>query len=372
MTVGTLAHLLLLVGGLAGRARADPQPVHPHEVGQHRQDKGFNVINIVKFNNDACTTGSGESGVCYTASECSSLGGVASGSCAKGFGVCCFFRVECGTTTSLNNTYFQSSGQEASPCQLNVCKCSTDICQIRLDFETFDIDQPVSTDLQDATPSSKTQCQTAKFYAQTDSGTSPVICGTNTNQHMLLEADDSCNALTFVWTGSSTTRKWNIKISQISCYEPWKAPEGCTQYFTGSTGTVKSYNYDGGVQLADQSYVNCIRQEEGYCSIGYSSSTTTFKVSGTTADSPQIMKGDECTTDYVFIPRAGPTTAPGSNNYDRFCGGLLSSATAANTLLTRRLPFQIGVYFDSTEKSPSTAVENSLGFSIDYTQSTSC
>jgi len=379
----TKAPLLFITTWLVSLACAEPQPdgattggglEQQNEVaGQNRQDKGFNVIKIVKFDNAACTTASGESGVCYTASECSANGGSNSGSCASGFGVCCYFRLECGATTSLNNTYFQSSGQETSPCQLSVCKSSTDICQIRLDFNTFDLDQPVSSNLQDDTQSAKTQCQTGRFTATTDSGSAPVICGTNTNQHMILEASDTCNKLQFVWTSSSTTRSWNIKISQIPCNVPWKAPEGCLQYFTGATGTVKSYNYDGGVQLADQNYVNCIRQEEGYCSIGYSSSTTSFQISSISTGSASGLYGADCTTDYVFIPRAGPTTAPGSNNYDRFCGGVLTSnSPTTNTILTRRLPFQIGVYFDSGEKSPTSGVENSLGFSIYYSQSSSC
>ena len=39
-----------------------------------RESKLLNVFNIVKFPNDGCTTASGTYGVCYTASECDSLG----------------------------------------------------------------------------------------------------------------------------------------------------------------------------------------------------------------------------------------------------------------------------------------------------------
>ena len=39
-----------------------------------------------------------------------------------------------------NNTYFTSSGiVKGSPCQLKVCKCQTNVCQLRLDFETFSL-----------------------------------------------------------------------------------------------------------------------------------------------------------------------------------------------------------------------------------------
>ena len=57
-----------------------------------RASKLLSVFNIVKFPNDACNTTLGLAGVCYTATECASLGGSSSGSCARGFGVCCTFR----------------------------------------------------------------------------------------------------------------------------------------------------------------------------------------------------------------------------------------------------------------------------------------
>ena len=39
-----------------------------------RDSKLLNVFNIVKFPNDGCSTVSGTYGVCYTASECDTLG----------------------------------------------------------------------------------------------------------------------------------------------------------------------------------------------------------------------------------------------------------------------------------------------------------
>ena len=52
----------------------------------------------------------------------------------------------CGETTSLNNTYFASrTSGDTSPCSLRVCRANTNICQIRLDFDTFNIEGPVTT-----------------------------------------------------------------------------------------------------------------------------------------------------------------------------------------------------------------------------------
>eukprot|EP00095_Tigriopus_kingsejongensis_P003719 snap_masked-scaffold617_size123379-processed-gene-0.6 protein:Tk03719 transcript:snap_masked-scaffold617_size123379-processed-gene-0.6-mRNA-1 annotation:"hypothetical protein AaeL_AAEL007147" len=57
-----------------------------------------------------------------------------------------------------------------------------------------------------------------------------------------------------------------------------RPPSGCTQYFTGASGTISSYNHAGGQMLQAQMYTNCIRQELGYCQ-------TLFKErTGTTPD----------------------------------------------------------------------------------------
>jgi len=42
-----------------------------------------------------------------------------------------------------------------------------------------------------------------------------------------------------------------------------RADAGCVQYFTGTSGTISSYNHQGGIQLADQNYKLCTRQELG-------------------------------------------------------------------------------------------------------------
>ena len=205
---------------------------------------------------------------------------------------------------------------------------------------------------------------------------------------MILDARDDCNTLSFTWT-SSTTRTWSIHIMQISCSAAWKPPQGCLQYFTGTTGYLSSYNYAGGIHLALQNYNNCIRTEYGYCSIAYSAvSTTAFQVSLITPTaSPATIAnwGDSCTLDYLVIPEGG-ATAGDSANFNRFCGSLLSvntitttsdsgygTSTTEATVHTQRTPFQVGVVFDGTEldeDSPA-GTEWSKGFYLYYKQ-TAC
>ena len=352
--------------------------VHIGYVRSDRKAKLLNVFNIVKFPNDGCnSTTSNTYGVCYTATECASLGGSSGGSCASGFGVCCIFSGGCGGTTSLNNTYFKSSTSDSSPCTFSVCKASSDICQIRLGFDTFDIAQPSTNYPGDDNPNGRTQCQKAQFSASSDGPAPPVLCGTNTGYHMILQAKDECNTLFFTWS-KSNTRNWSIHIMQIACTATWKPPEGCLQYFTGTTGYIYSYNYAGGYHLASQHYTNCIRAEQGYCSIAYTAvSTTSFQVSLITPTaSPASIGavGDSCTQDYIIIPTGGPI-AGSTTNYDRFCGSLLlyTAGTTAQTVKTEVTPFQVGVNFDSTEldeDSPA-GTEWSTGFYLYYTQ-TAC
>ena len=107
----------------------------------------------------------------------------------------------CGDTISQNNTYFESRGSESGSCTLKICKCSTNVCQLRLDFETFQISGP-STSTQSVTKviagssnsdggaaaSNAGRCLTDQFSvtATTASNTPPTICGQNTGEHSKL------------------------------------------------------------------------------------------------------------------------------------------------------------------------------------------
>ena len=103
-----------------------------------RDDKQFSIFNVIKFPNEVCASASSLNGTCYTATECTSLGGSSSGSCASGFGVCCVFSIACGATTSQNNTYATitsfNTATDADPCLYTYCKNNDDICKLRWVF----------------------------------------------------------------------------------------------------------------------------------------------------------------------------------------------------------------------------------------------
>ena len=100
-----------------------------------RDGKVFSIFNVIKFPNSECAGTNSLNGTCYTNTECTSLGGTSSGSCASGFGVCCVFSLACGGTTSANVSYAQittfSTATDTTPCTYTYCKNSDDICKLR-------------------------------------------------------------------------------------------------------------------------------------------------------------------------------------------------------------------------------------------------
>merc|ERR1711953_504590 len=209
------------------------------ESGRGRNGKLLSMFNIVKFPNDECEGDTGKNGTCYTAAECDLRQGTSAGGCADGYGVCCTFVRNCGITTNENNTYFESDGSETGACTLRVCKANLNICQLRLDFNTFNIAQPssdsVSSGLFNTKPyTDRSVCTNDQFVVTSPGNPAPpVICGENSLQHMYVDSSALCNDLTFVigTQSSSTMRQWEIKVSQYTCDFDNRAPSGCTQYF---------------------------------------------------------------------------------------------------------------------------------------------
>lgn len=207
---------------------------------------------------------------------------------------------------------------------------------------------------------------------------------------MYVDASQSCNNLLFQLGNtpigtSAATRSWNIKISQISCLSTTLPPQGCTQYFVGTSGTITSFNQAGGVQLANQHQNICIRRERGFCKLCLAqvnqALNTDFSVSGT-AGSGFIGKSSLCcglgtagagnnAGDCLIVPNAIKATANAAilGGGDQFCGKVLATATGntAATVCTTAVPYNIQFLTDElTIQGAANA-----GFKIAYTQ-TAC
>ncbi|XP_046637988.1 uncharacterized protein LOC124316223 isoform X1 [Daphnia pulicaria] len=220
-------------------------------------------------NFDACTSPSGDAGICAPGSVCSLFGGRPSGSCVLGK-VCCINAITtCGGTVTLNNTYWQSPSTAVSvpsTCALTVRmdtklveQLAKPICQIRLDFVSFTTLQPTVGTCSDT------------FMVGGTTTVAPIICGDNSGQHMYLDIPSSGITptdvqLMFNFPTGIATRSWNIKIAMLPCGASYLAPKDCLQYFTSATGRVKSFNWQDIAstttrQLNNQKYNICFRTE---------------------------------------------------------------------------------------------------------------
>ncbi|XP_066598600.1 uncharacterized protein [Prorops nasuta] len=359
-----------------------------------REKRLFPLFTLVRFDNNICGGLNGENGTCISAVECQQRGGVTSGACANGYGVCCIVTVTCGQTTADNNTYFvntnfPSTFDGTESCQLTLLKSHPDVCQFRLDFVQFNIRGPEVT---------HHVCTYDQFIV---SGGNPVptICGNNNGNHMYVDVgigQTNPVTLTFVTSGSSFGRSWKVRVSQIPCSSIYRADEGCLQYFTGVSGQIKSFNYDPttGLQLSNQDYSMCIRMERNFCGIQYmicADGSKNYSSMGTGTTSGQItmrssaftlsgntqnnqiasMTGTACQTDWLTVPCAtnlGRITTSVPMCVDRICGGAFNAENQninASSVISTVKPFRLIFHTDSTE-SPNDL--GNRGFCLNYVQ----
>jgi len=382
--------------------------------GKSRVGKLLPIFQVVRFPNDVCT-GTTRNGTCFTAEECSNIGGTNEGSCASGFGVCCISALACGDSSSTNNSYIVQAGVTTltSPCTYKICPCSTNICRIRYDLTTHTLASPVL-----GTAGAPSLVNNAAYGAcTTDAFTitspgnvgSPLICGLNSGQHMIIDSNGKeCQEVNFhIGASTTTTRQWDIYVTQYNCgQEDTAGPPGCLQYMTGTSGTVSSFNFNPSntatatdastTHLQNQHYEICIRRESGYCYICYipfnsitGAGTSSFGLGVAVADDAIAKSaiGSRCIADYIVIPQGTTSTIAAlttvsSTASERYCGRYLNTAddTAGNVSICSRIyPFRIGVVTDDTELCTNvamtqlceadTAPGGILGFSLNYVQS---
>lgn len=385
---------------------------HVEQVGD--RNSKLSIFQVVKFANSECSGGSGGSGArngtCFTKAECTAVGGSSSGNCADGFGVCCIVTISTGQSASVNNSYLTlTSDITAGSHQYTVCPCSDDICRIKFDFIAFSLEGPFSgsgtkvgggaedTVAEAASYVNIGACGTDTFQIRTPSGrSSPLICGENANQHMIIDACGSeCLTVDVGIGGTSTsTRKFDIRVMQYRCGDEQGGPPGCLQYYQNSSGKIRSFNFpdaaggtaithDYAIHLNNQHYKTCIRRANGMEVICYVPCTQndgndggaagedvtnqpSFGLSITTSATEALAQTDtSCLTDYITIifgnDSAEYTTANAhqdsvidSSTYStRYCGRHFhtnnNNAYADISVCSHAVPFEIAVDFDDTE-----------------------
>src|SRR5256885_1661355 len=104
-----------------------------------------------------------------------------------------------------------------------------------------------------------------------------------------MDIDEAAGAFTLrVMTSGPGYRRWNIRVSQIECNNPLRAPQNCLQYYMGPSGSFSSFNHEStrplteqpNWNLPEQTYFNnldysiCFRKEVGFCTQTYTVNTS--------------------------------------------------------------------------------------------------
>jgi len=235
------------------------------------------------------------------------------------------------------------------------------------------------------------QCIMDTFQVTGSGGASPVICGANDGQHMIVDTDGAaCVTAAFSFGIDTATRNYRIHAIQYDRLNEMGGPAGCLQFFTGAMGTVNTFNWVGlatSTHLANQNYNVCVRRLADKCTICWSPITSgnnagagtpaianaalgSFGLSNSVS-AAIVAKGGvgaDCPStatdsfDYIIIPNGIAATeataatdvgiagvAQGNN---KFCGRYLAGATAAlldGTVCSRVTPFTLSVFTDATE-----------------------
>ncbi|CAL8082881.1 unnamed protein product [Orchesella dallaii] len=349
-----------------------------------RDPRFLSLFTIIKFDNSACLSASGDNGTCYPSAECTKRGGAANGKCAQGYGVCCVFSKSCGASTNQNCTYFTHNGYPSSydgtgSCQLTVYKCSPDVCQIKLEFDSFNIAQPGPNGV----------CNNDQFIVSGSTTAVPIVCGVNTGNHMYIDVgvDNSPITLSVITSGPTYSRSWKVKITQIRCTELGRAPEGCLQYYKGVSGVIRSYNFDftAGQQLSNQDYTACIRVERNFCGIRYTACndnvqfnqqanqrTRAFSLNGQNAQTQigAMVGATSCVADWITIPCATNSgrvmQQGGAICQDRICGDTFNSEVSMQQMpvYSYAKPFRIHYHTDANETNDV----GNRGYCLNYIQ----
>lgn len=387
-----------------------------------RDEKIFSFLNLIRIPNDVCA-GKSKNGTCYLADECKERGGEASGTCGGEYGVCCVIELSCGGTSKDNNTFITQKSKSTfalaeRACEYKICPQAPTVTRIRFDLQTFVLADP---GLQTAKAAGSGVAVVGPAIGQCLSDTfalsgSPEICGTNTGEHMIVDSD-GMNCVSAMFTiGASTTvsRSWTILATQYRAGEEESSmagPSGCLQYFTASSGVIKSFNFPtafssaitaDATHLVNQKYDICIRRASGMCHICYTPIIAgtagvidqgTYGIGladGTTSTASATSVDSNCKEDFLLIPNGGLSTLsskingkPDSTNQQKYCGRFLgtnAAGTADVTICSQSVPFTVHVNFDGKEVMGGTNAamgeddfpSGSIGFALVYAQGKTC
>jgi len=366
-----------------------------------KDKKSFSLFNIVSFPNAECQTNQNTdpatSGVCMTSNECGEAGGTPQGNCASAFGICCFIRVtETDTLITQNITYIENlaypenyggiAGTDPTRRWQFRLEGSSEICQIRFDFEDVVLQQPLAATTTLARNGLCGGTGGDSIGVTTSTATMvnfDTLCGTLSGQHIYIH-NSVDTALTTVEDAAVITinigntvfeRRWKIKTTRIECNNLGKADEGCLQWYTGLGGTLQSFNNNPTgatrMMLSNLIYSICIRKEEGMCGMTVSQTRNAgvpdaFNLAiATAANAATFMAGGAAGVDGTCT-QEGIGIASSKVASSLFCGGVLAATnadTTAGAIPSDVLPLRVFVVTDNAGVRGA-----DTGFDLRYSQ----
>lgn len=313
------------------------------------------------------------------------------------------------------NPAYPNSDTASTYCAFTVEVRDPNVCQVRIDFLEFNVDQPTDG-----------LCLGDKLTVTAgglNARSIPILCGNNKDQHMYVNiprSDRQRSASLLMQTNGNGAYRWRMRLTHVSCAhtlpkigstvhstQPFRAggltlgsnsltrrsddrsermlskfklvpiaqlkvtlpaPSGCLQYHNDPAGTIMSFNY--GQYLANMDYAICIERLPTTCKVVFRA-IDQFGISmfgGARQYSAGVGDGD-CLYDYLSIPGGAQDGLRESK--DRRCGTILSNyrGDSVGQLVTTRSngPIVLRFHTDSTYDRTVKA-----GFKISYEQSSNC
>jgi len=243
---------------------------------------------VIDFDSSNCTMGG-----CISQKQCGAANGTEAPDvrCAGGFGVCCITSdgvttteepptatdkpYEGGNTTidGDGGPFFNNSDSFEPPRRFNLrqdnCEIITatiepgpDAVQLMVDIKNLNIMGPLDGDCDN-----DTLAITGANYGLKI----PILCGNITNQILHIGIDNPDGPITISLSMCNVVgpREWYIYINILDAGDARLAPPRCLQYFTETTGTVTSFNFEGSppMMLNDEIYSICFKYISGFCDI---------------------------------------------------------------------------------------------------------
>ncbi|KAJ0170140.1 hypothetical protein K1T71_014068 [Dendrolimus kikuchii] len=348
-------------------------------------------------------------GVCLARNQCNTQGGKAIGFCGV-FATCCSLNA-CDVRTNTKVAVFinpplnkESSGLE---CSYNVEINNNNVCQMRIDFETFNLAPPTTVDsVENVTQRPGYTCRNDIFQVtnlQANSDFLPALCGDNNGQHIYVRVNASLNSRTIRLNFKIADRNsqphlpqatWKIKVTQLECFnalgkyrdglldaitsslpstplassadrdEYLIAPPGCLQYHPDRSGYFESFNYNRGAgpYIANLAYATCFRRTNDVCGVKLTAASFNIATRAdenlnldTDCQNNPVSRGVPESQDYLFIPES--ETADGMRG-SKFCG-----KSAENQIIASTPPGPLYVHFHSDNLVTDDIDENGYRFS---------